>query len=85
MSTRPAFPCLVVVLTQVVCGGRYPPEIQVGLLEKLDLKDVVDGYVSSYDVADGRPYPYMIYRLMEDCGISDVSRVCKVAPSTMNP
>ena len=20
------------------------------------------GYVSSYDVADGRPYPYMIYR-----------------------
>ena len=44
------------------CDTGYPPEIQVGLLEKLKLKDVVDGYVSSYEVADGRPYPYMIYR-----------------------
>lgn len=29
------------------------------------MMQVVDAYVSSYQVAEGRPYPYMIYRLME--------------------
>jgi len=59
----------------------YPPEIQLGLLEKLKLKDVVDGYISSYQVAAGRPYPYMIYNLMEQCDIMDVSRVAKAGDS----
>jgi len=43
----------------------YPPEIQEGLINKLNLRKVVDGYVSSYQVKEGRPYPYMVYRLME--------------------
>jgi len=59
----------------------YPPEIQEGLLNKLKLKNVIDGYVSAYTVKAGRPYPYMIYKLMEDLDIMNVSRVCKVGDS----
>lgn len=59
----------------------YPPEIQEGLIDKLELRKSVDGYVSSYQVAQGRPYPYMIYRLMEDLGVMDVKRVAKAGDS----
>jgi len=59
----------------------YPPNIQNGLVKKLGFDKVVDGWVSSYDVAEGRPYPYMIYNLMERLGIENVKRVCKVGDS----
>merc|ERR1711981_1069923 len=55
--------------------------IQKGLVEKLGFDKVVDGYISSYDVAEGRPYPYMIHRLMERLKIENVRRVCKVGDS----
>ena len=41
----------------------------------------LDAYVSAYEVAEGRPYPYMIHRLMERVGVMDVRRVCKVGDS----
>lgn len=59
----------------------YPPEIQQSLINALNMGPAVDAYVSSYQVAEGRPYPYMIYRLMERCGISSAKRVCKVGDS----
>jgi len=59
----------------------YPPNIQQGLVEKLGFDKIVDAYVSSYQVAEGRPFPYMIYRLMERTGVMDVKRVCKVGDS----
>jgi len=59
----------------------YPPEIQEGLLNRLNLKHVIDGYVSAYTVKAGRPYPYMIFKLMEDLDVMDVKRVCKVGDS----
>merc|ERR1719482_2515106 len=43
--------------------------------------EVVDGWISSYDVKEGRPYPYMIHTLMERLGIQNVRRVCKVGDS----
>ena len=59
----------------------YPPSIQRGLLEKTNLKELVDAYVSSYEVAEGRPYPYMIYRNMEQTSTDDISRVAKAGDS----
>lgn len=59
----------------------YPENIQVGLLKKLGLDKVADAYISSYQVSEGRPYPYMIHHLMEKTGIMDVKRVCKVGDS----
>jgi phosphonatase-like hydrolase len=59
----------------------YPQKIQKGLIEKLGFEGEVDGYISSYDVREGRPYPYMIHQLMERMGVMDVRRVAKVGDS----
>merc|ERR550539_2121974 len=47
-------------------------------MKKLGLDHIVDGQVSSYEVKDGRPAPFMIFKLMEDLGVEDVRRVAKV-------
>jgi len=59
----------------------YPQNIQEGLVKKMEFDKVVDGWISSYDVAEGRPFPYMVHRLMERFLIEDVRRVCKVGDS----
>jgi len=59
----------------------YPQNIQQGLVRKLGFDKIVDGYISSYDVREGRPFPYMIHQLMERLGVEDVRRVAKVGDS----
>jgi len=59
----------------------YPKNIQEGLVKKLGFDTVVDCYISSYEVRDGRPFPYMIHRLMEQTGVETARRVCKVGDS----
>merc|ERR1712232_1030923 len=59
----------------------YPQNIQEGLVKRLGFDKIVDGWISSYDVAEGRPYPYMIHTLMERLKIENVKRVCKVGDS----
>eukprot|EP00928_Gymnodinium_smaydae_P065320 TRINITY_DN48485_c0_g1_i1.p1 TRINITY_DN48485_c0_g1~~TRINITY_DN48485_c0_g1_i1.p1 ORF type:complete len:300 (-),score=59.42 TRINITY_DN48485_c0_g1_i1:318-1217(-) len=59
----------------------YPENIQQGLVKKLGFDKVVDAYISSYQVREGRPYPYMVHRLMEQLKIEDVRRVAKVGDS----
>jgi len=38
---------------------------------------MVDTWISAAQVSDGRPYPYMVHRLMEQAGVADVSSVAK--------
>merc|ERR1712046_327569 len=52
-----------------------------GLVKKMQFDKIVDGWISSYDVPEGRPFPYMIHRLMERLKIEDVRRVAKVGDS----
>jgi phosphonatase-like hydrolase len=59
----------------------YPADIQEGLVKLLGFDKVVDTYISSYDVPEGRPYPYMIHRIMERCGVMNVARVAKMGDS----
>ena len=68
---------------RVALDTGYPPAVQAGLAEMLEMGpgDAVDALVSAYDVAEGRPYPYMIFRAMEACGVRDVRRVAKVGDS----
>ena len=68
---------------KVALDTGYPPEIQELLVKKLgfDDKSVVDAYISAYTVPEGRPYPYMIHRLMEQQGVMDVRKVVKVGDS----
>lgn len=81
----PGLPAYIAALRQagvkVALDTGYPPEIQGGLISALGLGDAVDGWVSSYDVEQGRPYPYMVHRLMERLGVMDVRRVAKVGDS----
>lgn len=41
-------------------------------------KGVVDAVITSDQVAQGRPYPYMIYRAMEHLGIRSIQQVAKI-------
>ena len=68
---------------KVALDTGYPANIQGALVQRLGFDDteVVDAYISAYEVPEGRPYPYMVHRLMERTGIMDVRRVCKVGDS----
>jgi len=66
---------------KVALDTGYPARIQQGLVKKLGFDKLVDGYISSYEVKEGRPFPYMIHNLMERLGIENVRRVAKVGDS----
>jgi len=66
---------------KVALDTGYPPEIQEPLIDALELRDVVDAHISAYTASKGRPYPYMIHRLMEELEICDTRRVCKIGDS----
>jgi len=66
---------------KVALDTGYPPDIQQGLVKFLGLGPAVDSYISSYEVAEGRPYPYMIHKLMERTGVMDCRNVVKVGDS----
>jgi len=59
----------------------YPESIQQGLITKLGFDKIADAYVSAYQVPEGRPFPYMIYNVMEKTNVMNVKRVCKVGDS----
>jgi len=66
---------------KVALDTGYPARIQEGLVKKFGMHSLVDGYISSYDVREGRPYPYMIHNLMERLGVENVRRVAKAGDS----
>jgi len=66
---------------KVALDTGYPARIQEGLVKKFNFDRLVDGYISSYQVREGRPFPYMIHNLMERLGIENVRRVAKVGDS----
>ena len=50
------------------------------IIERLKWKEngLIDGYISSDEVEEGRPYPYMIHTLMSQFNISSSEAVAKV-------
>ena len=46
--------------------------------------DLIDASICSDDVPQGRPAPYMIFRVMEMTGVTDVRRVVKVGDATLD-
>ena len=63
---------------KVALNTGYPKGLQEKIIEHLCLYNIIDAYVSSDQVKYGRPYPYMIYNLMEQCDIQNVKDVVKV-------
>lgn len=59
----------------------YTSDIQTKLINKFNLNDHVDYYISSDKVKYGRPYPYMIYTIMEQLEIENINTVAKIGDS----
>ena len=66
---------------KVTLNTGYNKTIQNLLLDKFNLKDHIDDYISSEEVDRGRPYPYMINRLMVRNNITEPKNVIKIGDS----
>ncbi|KAH8073574.1 haloacid dehalogenase-like hydrolase [Aureococcus anophagefferens] len=47
----------------------YPTRLQEALLEKLELKSMVDAWCCAADVTRARPSPFMVFNLMNQCNV----------------
>ncbi len=65
---------------KVVVDTGFDRAIVVPLLERMgwEKNGLIDGSITSDEVAKGRPHPDMIYRAMELTGVTDVEAVAKV-------
>ena len=63
---------------RIALNTGYNIDIQNLLVDKLNMINFVDDYISSEEVTKGRPAPYMIHELMERNGVSDINEVVKV-------
>ena len=63
---------------KVALNTGYPKNIQEKMLDHLKLRNCIDAYISSDQVRIGRPFPYMIYNLMEQCEVYNPKLVVKV-------
>ena len=66
---------------KVALNTGYSVDIQEALIESLNMRDFIDGYISSESVPRGRPEPYMIQELMTRFNISDAQQVIKIGDS----
>ena len=69
--------------TKVALNTGYSSAMQRRLCDHLQLTHSVDAMVAADEVTLGRPYPYMIHRLMECCGTKSSREVAKVG-DTLN-
>lgn len=63
---------------KIALNTGYSRDIQKEIINNLNMNDMIDGYISSEDVNFGRPYPYMINRLMEQFNIKNSNQVIKI-------
>ncbi len=63
---------------KVALNTGYPHEFQNKIIHHFNLQNHVDAWISSSQVFCGRPHPYMIQRLIEDCEIPSPKNVAKI-------
>ena len=63
---------------KITLNTGYNKDIQKLLIDKFNLSECIDDYISSEEVKYGRPYPHMIHSLMNKHNISNPSQVIKV-------
>ena len=63
---------------QIALNTGYPKDFQREILEHFVMTNVIDTYISSEEVAMGRPYPYMIHNIMETLCIPNSKNVAKI-------
>ena len=63
---------------KIALNTGYSSKLQKEIIEHVGLKGCIDDYISSDMCKFGRPYPYMIHKLMERNNIYNVQGVAKV-------
>ena len=63
---------------KIALNTGYPMKFQKKIIDHFNLDNRIDAYISSEEVKFGRPHPYMIHRLMEECDIPSVKNVAKI-------
>ena len=66
---------------KIALNSGFSVDIQEALIENLNMRDFIDGYISSESVSHGRPEPFMIQELMNRFNITDPTEVIKVGDS----
>ena len=66
---------------KIALNTGYSVDIQEALIDSLNMRDFIDGYISSESVPHGRPEPLMIQELMGRFNITDSQSVVKVGDS----
>eukprot|EP01061_Rhynchopus_euleeides_P005592 TRINITY_DN14810_c0_g1_i2.p1 TRINITY_DN14810_c0_g1~~TRINITY_DN14810_c0_g1_i2.p1 ORF type:complete len:340 (+),score=153.47 TRINITY_DN14810_c0_g1_i2:48-1022(+) len=56
----------------------FPRKIATHIIKKLGFGPYIDSFCVAMDVGAGRPFPYMIYRLMKELNIESVKQVAKM-------
>ena len=59
-------------------------EVSHLILEKMGWRDLFAANISSSDVSQGRPAPFMIFRAMEASGVEDVHQVINVGDTPLD-
>ena len=56
----------------------YSRDLQSIIINNLELQNSIDACISSEDVSSGRPYPFMIFNLMNQLNIKNSDEVVKI-------
>ena len=63
---------------KIALNTGYERNFQKKIINHFNMNEYIDDFISSGDVRMGRPYPYMIHRIMERNHITSVKQVAKV-------
>ena len=63
---------------KIALNTGYERNFQKKIINHFNMTEYVDDFISSGDVRMGRPFPYMIHRIMERNNIISVKHVAKV-------
>ena len=69
---------------QIATTTGFYREVSDLILEKTGWRDVFAANISSSDVRQGRPAPYMIFRAMEATGVQDVKQVVNIGDTPLD-
>ena len=66
---------------KIALNSGFSVDIQEALIDNLEMRNFIDGYISSESVPQGRPEPFMIQELMKRFNIDDPNQVIKLGDS----
>ncbi len=69
---------------QIATTTGFYREVSEQILERMGWRDLFSVNISSSDVREGRPAPYMIFRAMEQAGIINVREVINVGDTPLD-